>query len=107
METKEITLHVRFIVASDDGMGYITYVFENLEYQDWRVQYIMCVRFPNWNQKYFEEGDEGYLTVRYVQEGVDKWYDGTELIPYKYTNIIFLKFIPIKPKVETTEISLD
>ena len=28
METKEITLHVKFIAECTDGMGYTNYVFE-------------------------------------------------------------------------------
>ena len=53
-------------------MGYINYVFEDLEYQDNDYKYVMCVRFPNWNQAAFKLDDEGYVTVRYVREGVDK-----------------------------------
>ena len=107
METKEITIHAKFITYSIDNLGYINYVFEDLEYQDYDYKYIMCVRFPNWNQASFNINDEGYVTVRYVREGIDKWYDGKEFIAYKYTNLVFLKFIHLKPKVETTEIILD
>ena len=107
METKEITLHVKFVAECTDGMGYTNYVFEDLEYQDYDYKYIMCVRFPNWNQATFKLDDEGYVTVRYVREGVDKWYDGKEFIAYKYTNLVFLKFIPLKPKVDISEIILD
>ena len=107
METKEITLHVKFVAKEEDGFGYYNYVFEDLEFQNYYYKYITCVRFPNWNQSVFKIDDEGFLTFRYVQGGVDEWYDGNEMIKYKNTNFIFLKFIPIKPKVEITEISLD
>ena len=104
---EEVTLHVELKAKYIDIGGYITYVFENLNYQDLDDQYIMCVRFPNWNQAPFKIDDIGYVTIRYVREGIDKWYDGKEFVTYKYTNLVFLKFIPEKSKVETTEILLD
>lgn len=107
METQTVTYRVQFVASSEDGMGYINYVFENLNYQDYDSQYIMCVRFPNWDQESFEYGDIGYVTVRYVREGVDKWYDGKDFVTYRYTNIIFLKFILEKQKIVPTEIILD
>lgn len=107
METQTVTYHVKFVAYCEDGMGYINYVFENLNYQDLDDQYIMCVRFPNWNQALFKIDDIGYVTIRYVREGIDQWYDGKEFVTYKYTNLVFLKFIPEKPKVGTTEILLD
>ena len=47
------------------------------------------------------------LNIRYVEGGKDTWFDGQNLIPYKYTNVIFLKFIEDKPKVDISEIILD
>lgn len=32
METKEVTYHAKLVAFSEDGMGYINYVFERLEY---------------------------------------------------------------------------
>ena len=40
-------------------------------------------------------GEEGYLQIRYISAGKDKWFDGKDFIPYKYTNIQFLKFVKI------------
>jgi hypothetical protein len=88
-------------------MGYTNYVFEDLEFTDYDYKYIMCVRFPNWNQTSFDYGDIGYVTVSYVREGIDTWYDGKEFIPYKYTNLVFLKFIHEKPEISVSEIKLD
>ena len=88
-------------------MGYTNYVFEDLEFTDYDYKYIMCVRFPNWNQTSFDYGDIGYVTVRYIREGIDTWYDGKEFIPYKYTNLVFLKFIHEKPEISVSEIKLD
>lgn len=88
-------------------MGYTNYVFKDLEYTNYDYQYIMCVRFPNWEQAAFDIGDEGFVTIRYVQEGVDKWFDGEGFNTYKYTNIIFLKFIHLKPEIKQPEIIVD
>ena len=37
----------------------------------------------------FKEDDEGYVTVKDVREGIDKWYDGKDFIAYKYTNLYY------------------
>lgn len=100
MLKQEITLHARLIASSMDGMGYINYVFEDLEFKDFDCKYIMCVQFPNWNQGLIKEGDVGYVTIKYVREGVDEWFDGKEFVKYKYTNIIFLKFIKEQPYID-------
>lgn len=97
MET--ITFRGKLEASYSDGMGYTNYVFRDLEFRDIDYQYIMCVRFPNWDQAAFSIGDEGFVTIRYVKEGEDKWFDGQNFNTYKYTNIIFMKFIPIKNKV--------
>ena len=89
----ETTIYAKFIAESIDFMGYTSYVFENLESTCWDNKYIMCVRFPNWNQASFNIGDTGYLNVRYVEQGVDKWFDGENFNFYRYTNVIFMKFI--------------
>ncbi|WP_370841581.1 hypothetical protein [Gemmiger formicilis] len=52
-------------------------------------------------------GDVGYVSLRYVEEGIDKWYDGKDFVPYKDSNIIFLKFIHEKPIIEDGQILLD
>ena len=67
----------------------------------------MCVRFPNWEGNFVNINDIGYVTIKYVREGIDKWFDGNEMITYKYTNIIFLNFIPEKEKVELNLIKVD
>lgn len=106
METQEITYYVKLIEEECDPMGYITYVFERLEYENLDNKYIMCVRFPNWNQPYINKEDIGYLLIRYVREGIDKWFDGKDLIAYKNTDFIFLKFVRKKETV-SNEILLD
>ncbi|MGN0967324.1 MAG: hypothetical protein ACI4OP_07110 [Candidatus Coprovivens sp.] len=88
-----VTYKVKTLEVEEDAYGYTTYVFERLEYNDYDDQYIMCVKFPNWNQYCIEQGDVGFLTIKYVQEGIDKWFNGEDFIPYNYTNIIFIKFV--------------
>lgn len=101
-EINTITLHVKLMASVQEGMGYITYVFENLEYTNPDFQYIMCVQFPNWEGLPPKNGDEGYVSLRYIQAGVDQWFDGKEFVFYKYTNVQFLKFVPIQAKKPTT-----
>ena len=103
----EVTYKVKFLAENLDCMGYHSYVFENLDYTSWDNHYIMCVRFPNWEQAQFNIGDVGYLNVRYVEAGIDKWYDGEDFTFYRYTNVIFMKFILEKPMVITSEVILD
>ena len=96
METKEITLHVVLKTSYEDTLGYINYVFEDLEYQEHDYKYYTCVRFPNWNQAKFDIGDEGFVTFKYVREGVDTWFDGSHFNVYNEDMLIFLKFILLK-----------
>jgi hypothetical protein len=90
---EEITLHVQLKAKYIDIGEYITYVFENLDFKNYEDQYVMCVQFPNWNQSEIKINDIGYVNVRYVKEGISQWYDGEKMNVYKYTNVVFLKFI--------------
>lgn len=105
MEIKEITLHAKLLVITNEELGYKTLVFEDLEYKDPDFKYITCTIFPNWNQNPIKLGDEGFLQVKFISAGIDKWFDGKDFIPYKYTNIQFLKFI--KNEKQNIELILD
>ena len=94
MPAEEI-VHAQLEVMYEDMFGYITYVFKEVDSD----RYVMCVRFPNWNQSVINIGDSGFLKVRYVEEGKDEWFDGTNFIKYKNTDVIFLKFIHEKSKI--------
>lgn len=107
MQTQEVTYHAKLVAVLDEGLGYLNYVFEDLEFQDYDYKYFMCVRLPNWEGSSIEIGDVGYVTVKYVREGLDKWFDGKEFITYKYTNIIFLKFIRKVEKSYINDVVLD
>ena len=95
------TISGKLITFQEDAGGYITYVFENMNYTNIYDQYVMCVRFPNWNCCFPSIGDIGYLKYREVEAGEDKWYDSATgtFIPYKYSDIHFLNFIPIKERL--------
>lgn len=88
------------LIASDiDDLEYITYVFKCLD-DNPVSEYIMCVRYPNWNHKKVSLGEIGFLTFEEVRAGIDKWFDGKRMIPYKYNAIQFLKFVEKKEKAD-------
>jgi hypothetical protein len=95
----QVTLYAELITKATDLGGYTTYVFKNLNSTQYEDKYIMCVQFPNWNQKTINVGDIGYVNIQYVKAGITQWFDGEQMHTYKYTNIVFLKFIH-----ETTQI---
>ena len=66
-----MTVLARLVASEEDYLGYITYVFECLDKE-----------IVN-DSKYFFE----------VQAGIDKWFDGSKMIPYKYSGGHFIKFI--------------
>lgn len=103
---EEITLHVKLKAKYIDIGDYITYVFENLNSSNPEDQYLMCVQFPNWDQSDIEINEIGYVNVRYVTEGISQWFDGEKMNVYKYTNIIFLKFVK-EPNVVNNEVLID
>ena len=87
-----ITYHVEVVGSYNQGFGYVWHIFKNLEPINPDTMYIACIEFPNWTKDSFITGDKGYLTVKYVEQGVDKWFDGKNLIPYNCDNVIFLVF---------------
>lgn len=81
-----------------DTLGYTTYVFECLDTEVIKyTKYIMCTRYPNWDHRQIELGEIGYLSFVEIRAGIDKWFNGKDMIPYNYNNIQFIKFIE-KPK---------
>lgn len=87
-----MTVLAQLVASNTDNLGYITYVFKCLE-DNVGTPYIMCVRYPNWNHRQIKLGETGYLTVLEVRAGVSTWYDGKQMIPYRYDAIQFLKFV--------------
>ncbi len=92
----EVTIHAKLLVKCPEELGYETLVFEDLEYKDSHYKYITCIKFPNWQSGRLILGEEGFLQLKYISAGVDMWFDGEKFVPYKYTNIQFLKFMPLK-----------
>jgi len=98
-----MTVLAQLVASSEDNLGYITYVFKCLEDDVASIsRYIMCIRYPNWNHKYIILKEIGYLTVEEIRAGIDTWYDGNKMIPYRYNTVQFLKFIS-KPEETSHE----
>lgn len=101
METK--TVYVKLVAEQEDIEHYITYVFEVLDTEsrkDIGCKYVMCVRYPNWNEGSITLQDTGFLKFIEVVAGEDKWFDGTQQVPYKYSNWQFIKFISDSTKIK-------
>ena len=94
------TILCKLVAKETDSLGYTTYVFERSRFTLHDDKYLMCVRFPNWEHRSIGYGEEGYLKYNEVTAGVDVWYDGEKQIPYKYTDIHFIKFISKKENDE-------
>ena len=45
------TIFSKLRVKVDEGLGYTTYVFENLEQSKWDTKYKMVTRCPNWDHR--------------------------------------------------------
>lgn len=89
------TIKAELVAKEHDLLGYTTYVFKCLEANiPFGHNYVMCTRCPNWDARNIDIGEIGYLEYEEVHAG-EKWYnpqDGT-YVPYKYTNIYFIKFV--------------
>lgn len=95
-----MTVLSKLIAKEQDGVGYVTYVFECLDKEDivrLDSKYIMCTRFPNWDHRSINIDEIGYLNFIEIRAGIDKWFDGANMVPYNYNNIQFIKFIS-KPR---------
>lgn len=85
--------------------GYVIYLFKNLDEKiTYELEYVMTVRFPNWNTPEITIGETGYLQYKEVFAGKDEWWDSQneQFVKYKCTNIIFLDFIKEKPESTVT-----
>lgn len=94
-----MTVLACLVAKEKDTLGYTTYVFECLDKEVIEnTRYIMCTRYPNWNHRSIDIGEIGYLNFVEIRAGIDKWFDGQNMIPYNYNNIQFIKFVQ-KPEV--------
>lgn len=97
------------LVYDYEDFGYVTYVFELLDPEDkdrLLTKYMMCVQFPNWEQKEIKVGDKGFLQYKEINKGIDEYYDFLTKSNKKYLHdmVQFIKFIPIKEKVDNINI---
>lgn len=99
-----MTALVELLAQETDGQNYTTYVFKVLDGNRF-TKYIMCTRWPNWDHRVLNNGEIGYLSYKEIIAGIDKWFDGTNFIPYKYSNIAFERFVS-KPKDETYDFKM-
>lgn len=88
-----ITILSVLVGKLDEGLGYTTYVFQNLEESKWDTKYKMVTRCPNWEHRDINIGEEGFLTYDDHIAGEDKWFDGKNMQFYRYTMSQFIKFI--------------
>lgn len=92
-----MTVLAKLVASETDPLDYTTYVFECLDADVIKeTRYIMCTRWPNWDHRNIEIGEVGYLNFVEIRAGIDKWFDGTKMIPYNYNNVQFVKFIEKK-----------
>ena len=89
------TINAQLKSYSRDINGYINYVFKNLD----NKEYIMCVRFPNWDNLPFAINDVGKLTYKEIKAG-SEWSEGNR---YRNTFIQFIRFT-LKTEDEYEEI---
>lgn len=87
----ERTVKAKLLAKNKDMFDYTTYAFINVDSNE----YILCTRFPNWEHKSIQVGEEGILQYREVIAGEDAWYRDGNTTPYNYTGWHFIKFIPI------------
>lgn len=101
-------IKAKLIEHRNEFGGYKIYVFENLNYHNWEDQYIMTVRFPNWQCPELKKGDIGFLNYNIVNAGESKWWDKNEekFHYYNYTNIVFQDFV-FETKKEDLQLKCD
>lgn len=98
-----MTLLCELVAKETDVSNYTNYVFKCLD-EDYAcyTKYLMVTRFPNWNHRKINIGEIGYLSFFEIIAGESKWYDGNNMIPYRYSFIQFIKFIS-KPEDKNRE----
>ena len=82
----------KLVAYKEEVGGYIIYVFKKIDYKN---EYEMCTRLPNWNTDTLKIGDIGYVSIKPIIAGEDTWYDHTlnKKILYKYDGNYFINFI--------------
>lgn len=95
------TVSAKLVAKECDTCGYVTYVFQLTDKEEQKAlksKLVMCVRFPNWEHRNIDIGNEGYLAYQEIRAGIDKWFNGKDMVPYRYNMIQFIKFVPKPPE---------
>jgi hypothetical protein len=89
------TVKVKLLAKKNDI--YITYIFLNLETND----FLCCKQVPNWETREINLEEECYLIYKEAKEG-DLYYNAkTDTFnKYKYTYNYVDDFVPIEKKIE-------
>lgn len=97
----EIVIHGELVAQAQEFGDYTVYVFLNLDESSVDTKYFMCTRMPNWEQPILDIGDKGYVAMKEVVAGVDKWYDriSDKFVNYGFSQVYFIKFIREVPKI--------
>ncbi len=88
-----VTIYGKLLAKTHDIGGYTTYVFQNLDSAPFGHKYVMLTRWPNWQCSNIDVGEIGYVTYKEVIAGKDTWWNGSDFIPYNFTNLVFIKFV--------------
>lgn len=97
------TILGKLVAEHTDLEGYTTYVFQKIDQE--HSDYLMCVRYPNWNSVPVKLGDIGFVKYSCVEAGIDQWWDGVNMNKFRYDDVIFYKFIE-KPEEPSNELFL-
>lgn len=99
------TIKAKLLDYMEDFGGYINYIFQDLDHNAATSDspYLMVTRFPNWQADNLQIGDIGFLNYDSVIAGRSEWWDNAsqQFHKYKYTNLVFVKFIRER-KIELT-----
>lgn len=93
------TVKCKLIAKEIDVLNYQSLVFKILENNcPFGHSYCMVTVFPNWQSIIPEIEDIGYLEYDEVKGGEDTYYDRylEDNVKYKYSNLIFKKFVKEK-----------
>ncbi len=100
MDAQTIVIHAKLVAYQESTNGYINYVFWNIESDSWDNQYIMCVRYPNWDSPQINIDDEGYLSFTEIVAGTKYFNSKTNKEDvFLYNHIRFNRFIKDKNQI--------
>jgi hypothetical protein len=97
------TIYCKVLEVSHNPFGYIDYVVESLDPIQEKfliTKYLIVTQFPNWDHRELHKGDIGFLKYKKIIPGVDKWFDGKDMVDYKsFEGWQFIKFVDKTPEL--------